>query len=57
MLDQPVDKTAAAHFYRIAADAGEPRAMTNLALLYLNDLEPPDEVTVLDLLEACPRPG
>jgi len=51
MLDQPVDKTAAAHFYRIAADAGEPRAMTNLALLYLNDLEPPDEVTVLDLLE------
>ncbi|NBB82899.1 MAG: hypothetical protein GVY28_05775 [Alphaproteobacteria bacterium] len=51
MLDQPVDKQTAAIYYRIAADGGEARAMTNLALLYLNDLEPPDEVTVVDLLE------
>jgi len=51
LLDQPVDKEEAAVFYRIAADAGEPRAMTNLALLYLTDLQPPDEVTVVDLLE------
>ncbi|MEQ8965684.1 MAG: tetratricopeptide repeat protein [Azospirillaceae bacterium] len=51
VLDQPVDKDEAAHFYRIAVEAGEPRAMTNLALLYMSDLEPPDEVTVVDLLE------
>ncbi len=52
ILDQDVDKETAREFYQIAADAGERRAMTNLAMLYLtSDAVPPDEVTVLDLLE------
>jgi TPR repeat protein len=52
ILDQVVDKEAALEFYRIAAERGEARAMTNLALLYLtSDLLPPDETTVMDLLE------
>jgi TPR repeat protein len=57
MLDQPVDKHEAARYYRIAADGGEARAMTNLALLYLNDIDPPDEVTVVDLLEQARDQG
>jgi TPR repeat protein len=52
ILDQAVDKEAAMHFYQIAAERDEPRAMTNLALLYLtSELLPPDETTVMDLLE------
>ncbi|MDX1710094.1 MAG: tetratricopeptide repeat protein [Rhodovibrionaceae bacterium] len=52
ILDQVVDKEEARRFYEMAAERGEPRAMTNLAMLYLtSDIMPPDEVTVMDLLE------
>ncbi len=57
VLDQPVDKVEAMHFYRIAAAADEPRAMTNLALIYLAEQEAPDEVAITGLLERARELG
>jgi len=53
VLGQAVDRDAAKRFYKIAADGGEAAAMTRLAVLYMTDQDPPDEVTVVDLLEAA----
>jgi TPR repeat protein len=52
-----VDRDAAKRFYRIAADGGEAAAMTRLAVLYMTDQDPPDEVTIVDLLEAAVELG
>ncbi|WP_158043594.1 tetratricopeptide repeat protein [Skermanella pratensis] len=57
MLGQAVDRDAAKRFYRIAADGGEAAAMTRLAVLYMTDQDPPDEVTIVDLLEAAVERG
>ncbi|EWY39226.1 hypothetical protein N825_07815 [Skermanella stibiiresistens SB22] len=57
MLGQAVDRDAAKRFYKIAAEGGETPAMTRLAVLYMTDQDPPDEVTIVDLLEAAAERG
>lgn len=51
LFDQPVDRDSAKRYLNIAADAGVAAAMTSLALMHLDDLDAPDEVRVMDLLE------
>ncbi len=57
MFGQAVDRDEAKRFYRMAADGGEASAMTRLAVLYMTDQDPPDEVTIVDLLEAAVEQG
>lgn len=57
LFDESVDQERAKHFYRIGADGGEAAAMTRLAILHLRDLDAPEEVLVLDLLEKAAELG
>lgn len=57
LLDQAVDQDEAVRFYRMAADRGEAAAMTRLAVLYLTERSPPDDLEPIDLLERASALG
>jgi len=57
LLDQPVDLEQAQQYFELAAEGGEARAFTRLALLQLEDPEAADAERAAELLERAKELG